>query len=112
MQTPVAQAVGPVQPNPPHCPYNGARAVVVAVVVVVLEPVVVVVVAVVVGELPLPPYPLTIRATWFTIAAICTPISPSQYTGQTWTRFIELTSELVSIRSIPANPVPAAVRVG
>jgi hypothetical protein len=52
VQTPVAQAVGPVQPSPPHCPYNGATAVVVTVVVVVvLELVVVVGVAVVVDEL-------------------------------------------------------------
>lgn len=55
MQTPVAQAVGPVHPIPPHCPYNGATAVVVTVavvvVVVVIEPVVVVGVAAVVEEL-------------------------------------------------------------
>lgn len=24
MQVPLAQIVGPVQPRPPHCPYNGA----------------------------------------------------------------------------------------
>jgi hypothetical protein len=55
VQTPVAQAVGPVHPIPPHCPYNGATAVVVTVavvvVVVVIEPVVVVGVAAVVEEL-------------------------------------------------------------
>lgn len=53
MQTPLAQVVGPVQPMPPHCPYNGA---VPPVLVLVLDVVVgVVVVIKVVDVLPEPP---------------------------------------------------------